>query len=501
MFYGLPIHIMRDLFLTTRSFLKRLSALVRYRKALQDMNRYPDATQEELGREDTCIICREDMRPWDPTVAGAVERSRPKKLPCGHILHFGCLKSWLERQQVCPTCRRSVVIDGAAPHGDGAAGLNAGGPPPAPGQPAPDNGAANGNQARPARGGMRMFQLGPLRLGFAQGNPQNIQDMLAQRFGGAPLNPANAQPTQAIPAALHPPQAATPGNNNIYEMNAQLQDIAQRLQHEVQALQATQAELQTLYALMAELQRLRLYQQQLQNVQHPGQIAIAPNGQLPLPQQPVYHQTLPQFPSMAQNPATFSPFQQRINTPSITRHAAASFSTSIPAGSPDLPEGVVLPQGWSLMPLQRMDGQTQQVAVNLTGLQAEGPEQPQQVSQPASQDAATRHVDEPSPANGEHISSQHNAPTSSFSEASSSQARTEPPLVAAPTPVAPNWGGSAQLFANGGVGTPVASSSVEPERKDDVPEVGQLDSEHQEESNGSDKGKAKAVTIEDAEDE
>jgi len=97
MFYGLPIHIMRDLFMTTRSFLKRLSALIRYRKALQDMNKYPDATEEELGRENTCIICREDMRPWDPSVAGAVERSRPKKLPCGHILHFGCLKSWLER--------------------------------------------------------------------------------------------------------------------------------------------------------------------------------------------------------------------------------------------------------------------------------------------------------------------------------------------------------------------------------------------------------------------
>ncbi|RWA08042.1 hypothetical protein EKO27_g7070 [Xylaria grammica] len=99
MFYGLPIHIMRDLFMTARSFLKRLGALMRYRKALQDMNKYPDATQEDLTREDTCIICREEMRPWDPSAVGAVERSRPKKLPCGHILHFGCLKGWLERQQ------------------------------------------------------------------------------------------------------------------------------------------------------------------------------------------------------------------------------------------------------------------------------------------------------------------------------------------------------------------------------------------------------------------
>ena len=27
----------------------------------------------------------------------------PKKLPCGHIFHFQCLRSWLERQQSCPT--------------------------------------------------------------------------------------------------------------------------------------------------------------------------------------------------------------------------------------------------------------------------------------------------------------------------------------------------------------------------------------------------------------
>jgi E3 ubiquitin-protein ligase synoviolin len=24
-------------------------------------------------------------------------------LPCGHIFHFHCLRSWLERQQTCPT--------------------------------------------------------------------------------------------------------------------------------------------------------------------------------------------------------------------------------------------------------------------------------------------------------------------------------------------------------------------------------------------------------------
>src|SRR5436190_23087893 len=81
-FYGLPIHIIRDWFMTTRSFLKRLSALIRYRQALKDMDQYADATPEDLERENTCIICREEMRPWDPADTTQVERIRAKKLPC-----------------------------------------------------------------------------------------------------------------------------------------------------------------------------------------------------------------------------------------------------------------------------------------------------------------------------------------------------------------------------------------------------------------------------------
>ncbi|KAK9475150.1 uncharacterized protein V1510DRAFT_410161 [Dipodascopsis tothii] len=122
--YGLPLHIIRDVYLTLRSFITRIRDFMRYRKATSQMNsRYPDATEAEVARESTCIICREEMVAYVPAAddrRSLPERMRPKKLPCGHILHFGCLRSWLERQQRCPTCRRPV-LDGVEPEPEPAA--------------------------------------------------------------------------------------------------------------------------------------------------------------------------------------------------------------------------------------------------------------------------------------------------------------------------------------------------------------------------------------------
>ncbi|KAK8065643.1 hypothetical protein PG997_012390 [Apiospora hydei] len=516
MFYGLPIHIMRDLFMTTRSFLKRLSALIRYRKALQDMNKYPDATEEELGRENTCIICREDMRPWDPNVTGAVERSRPKKLPCGHILHFGCLKSWLERQQVCPTCRRSVVMDGGMPNGHAAA-PNAGGQQPAPGQPGANNGAANGNQGGQGRpGGMRMFQLGPLRLGFAQGNPQNLQE-IAQRFGmpldgvNAPapaVNPAGAAipVPMAAPAVPQPPHEVTANTDRANDMAAQLQDIAQRLHQEMQSLQATQAELQTLYAMRAELNRLRQLQHHTSSMHVPAQNDAThgvPNLQVPFPAQMPAHQPLASFPIMPQM-AQFQ-YPPRIGTPSVTRHAAGSWSTTIPAGSPDLPEGVVIPQGWTLMPLQRLDPQAQPSTAQMPMPQTETVELSQQGANLGTAGAASASGEIPRSTSTGPSTSQTQQETSSATSTEQNRGGAEPPVVAAPQPVAPNWGGAAQLFSNN---TPSTSSlfpgsNTDHSSRPNSTDGGHSDNEQQHQGSSPespDKGKAKAVTVEDAED-
>ncbi|KAM1596126.1 hypothetical protein ACFX15_002220 [Malus domestica] len=97
-YYGVPLHLIRELYETFRNFKLRIADYIRYRKLTSNMNdRFPDATPEELNASDaTCIICREEM-------------TTAKKLLCGHLFHVSCLRSWLERQHTCPTCRALVV--------------------------------------------------------------------------------------------------------------------------------------------------------------------------------------------------------------------------------------------------------------------------------------------------------------------------------------------------------------------------------------------------------
>lgn len=95
--YGVPLHLIRELYETFRNFKIRVADYIRYRKITSNMNdRFPDATSEELNADATCIICREEM-------------TTAKKLFCGHLFHVHCLRSWLERQNTCPTCRALVV--------------------------------------------------------------------------------------------------------------------------------------------------------------------------------------------------------------------------------------------------------------------------------------------------------------------------------------------------------------------------------------------------------
>lgn len=264
-----------------------------------------------------------------------------------------------------------------------------------------------------------------------------------------------------------PPQANIPTNpadlstmeavrNRLLEVDQRIQQEVRDIQQGIQSVQTAQQEVQLINAMLAELARIRQTQNQGQ-IPAPGQsisTSAAANtaaaGGLPhpppvppmappmvFPQHPhagPFHFPMPQFPL----PGNVT---HRMNTP-VTRHGAAANATSIPAGSPDLPEGVVLPQGWSLLPLQRLDpiaatagapapgGLGVQVNVHETFPQpGVAPPQPSVMTD----NTTTNNQRAPTP----------------------SQVSTEPVAavgpqveVAAPTPLTPNWGGSAQLFGS-----------------------------------------------------
>ncbi|KAL4784698.1 hypothetical protein BJX76DRAFT_326508 [Aspergillus varians] len=336
-FYGLPIHILRDVVVTMRSFGRRVMDFLRYRNATRDMNeRYPDATAEEVAREEVCIICREEMTHWQPgdrPVARISERLRPKKLPCGHILHFSCLRSWLERQQNCPTCRRPVI---APPRTQGTAGVNPGqgnggvgqqqNMPPG-NQPIDRNGPAGGLPRA------RIYQFGPFRIGFGAGRGDLFNNLHQQiHQGNAPWQQANPAGARQIgfgfgfgrpppqPPAMAAPQAMPTPTSNVPNLQNQLQQMEQQIVNEINSLRATADQLSLVRLLQTELQRLRTLQSQPTDTQNS------------IPQSP------PPIPS---------------TSPITTRHQFVSdpVMPSMGTGDPRLPEGLSLPQGWTLVPL------------------------------------------------------------------------------------------------------------------------------------------------------
>jgi len=342
-FYGIPIYIIRDMYLTLRSFTKRVSDYIRYQHATRDMHaRYPDATAEELEPDNTCIVCREEMRPWhavdaqarraaDPLAHSVNERHRPKKLPCGHILHFGCLRSWLERQQACPICRRSVLAQPQRPEA---------GPPGA--AQAPNNNEVN-NQRPPANGG-RVFQLGPLRFevrrfGADQDALRNIMVPLGQ-VGANGNDQPQATPQQ--PAAIEIPATSTstqPISPQLQQARStmrsaavawQLQQIEQQIQQEIQALNIAGQRLQIIRALQSELDRFRAAASQ------PAVPVTLPFSGL----QPTL-----QFPG----PTLAAP----MNMPLAAAAHGLQQSVASGAGAQDaLPEGLILPPDWTAIPLR-----------------------------------------------------------------------------------------------------------------------------------------------------
>ncbi|KAG2511739.1 hypothetical protein BBI17_008232 [Phytophthora kernoviae] len=191
-YYGMPLHIVRDLWISIKNLQRRIVSYFRYRKITAHLNeRFPNPTEEELQETDrTCIICREEMTP-----------ETCKKLPCSHIFHVDCLKMWVQRQQTCPTCRSTIPTGPRRPTAVSET-------PPAAARPvAEGNNAPRAPAAAPVGGDAAQPRVAPgaprFRFGIAFG-----------RAGVPVVNPADAAARPANAAAVTTPsttaQPATP---------------------------------------------------------------------------------------------------------------------------------------------------------------------------------------------------------------------------------------------------------------------------------------------------
>jgi len=98
-YYGVPLHIVRDLYISFRNLTRRIQECCRTRSLTSRLDEVLEsATSEQLQDEPLCIVCREAM-----TVDGNV-----KVLPCGHIFHLHCLQHWIRHQAHCPVCRSAL---------------------------------------------------------------------------------------------------------------------------------------------------------------------------------------------------------------------------------------------------------------------------------------------------------------------------------------------------------------------------------------------------------
>ncbi|XP_058876532.1 E3 ubiquitin-protein ligase synoviolin [Acipenser ruthenus] len=195
-----PLFAIRPMYLAMRQFKKAVTDAVMSRRAIRNMNTlYPDATPEELQATDNvCIICREEM------VTGA------KRLPCNHIFHSSCLRSWFQRQQTCPTCRMDVLRAALPNQTQAPPPAQQPAPPPPQHQPAPPPANMPQGMMPPFPPGMFPF-WGPFPAAAPPAGPPNAAQTppeTTQPSGAAPAGPSTSRPGQTGQEA--PPSGAIP---------------------------------------------------------------------------------------------------------------------------------------------------------------------------------------------------------------------------------------------------------------------------------------------------
>ncbi|KAK2583739.1 hypothetical protein KPH14_009657 [Odynerus spinipes] len=240
--FTLPLFALRPMYYTMRDFKKAFHDIVMSRRAIRNMNTlYPDATPEELAAADNvCIICREEM------VAAS------KKLPCNHIFHTACLRSWFQRQQTCPTCRLNILRPTTNNTGARQQNPQQGQQPPQPPAAAGLNPQGQGFQLPAFGAGIQAPGVVPQHQG--QNNIGNVPLTPFQNLpaGGVPLFAPPFPPMVPLPPIPTPPPNLTELTED--ELRAMEGNLRQAVEARIQTLQRVQLLLDAANAMMNQYQ-------------------------------------------------------------------------------------------------------------------------------------------------------------------------------------------------------------------------------------------------------
>jgi len=66
------------------------------------INKIPNIyfSKKKFRDQDKCAVCQYEYK----------EIEKVSKLPCGHIFHIDCIKGWLDKNKVCPICKKEIKI-------------------------------------------------------------------------------------------------------------------------------------------------------------------------------------------------------------------------------------------------------------------------------------------------------------------------------------------------------------------------------------------------------
>jgi RING-H2 zinc finger domain len=70
---------------------------------------HPVLSEKRRNKHQLCAVCQEEF--LKPSEEGMKDRNQERitRLPCHHIYHKTCLRSWLETACNCPHCRYEVI--------------------------------------------------------------------------------------------------------------------------------------------------------------------------------------------------------------------------------------------------------------------------------------------------------------------------------------------------------------------------------------------------------